>query len=329
MPITIAMYDKSWAHIGPRFRALGLEGMTIATFGKDGAFRIDGKTLAPGEVDVDYLWLSVDINLDQARAAAFETVLKCRSVKILQTFNAGLDDPIYKRIAAKGTRLCNSSAQGIAIAEYVMAQVMSVTHPVALQRKQQARKEWKHTPFRELSQTHWLIVGFGPIGQEVAKRAKVFGAATSVVRRTPTPSPHADRMGTIADITAWLPAADVIVLACALNAQTRGFAGRAFFEAAKAGAILVNVARGALIDDAALMAALDQGRLSTAILDVFHEEPLPVANPLWTHPGVRLTPHTSFAGSGVRGRWDQLFLDNIGRFARGEPLANEVDPRDL
>ena len=96
-----------------------------------------------------------------------------------------------------------------------------------------------------------------------------------------------------------------------------------------AGGILVNVARGGVVDDDALIAALDQGRVATAILDVFHTEPLPEDDPLWAHPGVRLTPHTSFAGDGVQGRWDALFLDNIARFARGEPLEREVDPGAL
>jgi phosphoglycerate dehydrogenase-like enzyme len=119
---------------------------------------------------------------------------------------------------------------------------------------------------------------------------------------------------------------DVIVLACPLNAETRGLAGNQFFSKVKKGAILVNIARGGLIDDAALLASLDAGRLEHAVLDVFHEEPLPVANPFWTHPKVRMTSHTSFAGSGVRERWDNLFLDNIARFVRGEKLVNEVDP---
>ena len=75
--------------------------------------------------------------------------------------------------------------------------------------------------------------------------------------------------------------------------------------------------------------ALDGDRLAAAVLDVFAEEPLPATHPLWSHPKVRLTPHTSFAGSGARGRWDQLFLDNIACFVNGAPLVNEVSPRDL
>ena len=78
-----------------------------------------------------------------------------------------------------------------------------------------------------------------------------------------------------------------------------------------------------------MIEALDSGILSSAILDVFHEEPLPQANPLWTHPNVRITPHTSFAGNGGRDRWDRLFLSNISRFVKGEALGQEVNPKDI
>jgi phosphoglycerate dehydrogenase-like enzyme len=328
MTITVGMYEKSLAHIGSRLDALGLD-LKVVPFDKSGRFQINGVATPPESVDLDYFWLSSHINADNAQKAAFDLALACKSITVLQTFNAGLDNPVYKKISDKGTRICNSSAQGVAIAEYIMAQVLSVTHPVARQRAQQAAKEWKITPFRELSRTHWLIVGYGPIGREVAKRAKAFGAGITVVRRSPETSPIVDKAGTMADLPSLLPDADIIVLACPLNETTRGFAGAEFFGAVKPGAILVNIARGGLIDDAALIAALDSGRLETAILDVFHTEPLPADDPLWSHPGVRLTPHTSFAGDGGRGRWDQLFLDNIARFAKGQPLELEVNPADI
>ena len=328
MTATVAMYDKSYAHIRPRLDALGLD-IVVRTFGKDGKFLIDGAKVAPADVTVDYLWLSSHLNADGFRDGAFELVLNCKSVGVLQTFNAGLDSPFYEKASQKGIRICNSSAQGVAIAEYVFGQVLSVLQPIGQQRALQAAKQWQQTPFREIWQTNWLIIGFGPIGQEVAKRAKAFDATTVVIRRSPQASPLADASGTMADLDEFLPNADVIVMACALNDETRGFAGKAFFDAVKKGAILVNIARGPLIDDAAMIASLDEGRLSTAILDVFHTEPLPPDNPLWSHPKVRMTSHTSFAGSGGRARWDQLFLDNIARFAKGEALAHEVNPRDI
>jgi phosphoglycerate dehydrogenase-like enzyme len=328
MSITVAMYDKSFQHIGDRLAALGLD-IVVHTFDKEGKFLIDGVARAPGELAVDYFWLSSHVNADDAKDSAFAAALACKSVGVLQTFNAGLDDPVYKKIAARGTRIVNSSAQAVAIAEYVMAHVLSLVHPIDLQRKQQAAKHWAITPFRELSRMNWLIVGYGPIGQAIAKRVKAFEATTTVIRRSPQLSCLVDQAGTMADLGRFLPAADVIVLACSLTDETRGFADESFFAAVKQGALLVNIARGALIDDSAMLAALDEGRLAAAVLDVFHTEPLPQDDPLWSHPQVRLTPHTSFAGDGGRGRWDQLFLDNLSRFVNGKTLVSEVDPKDI
>ena len=98
---------------------------------------------------------------------------------------------------------------------------------------------------------------------------------------------------------------------------------------AKKGAILVNTARGPIVDDAALIDALDAGRIGTAILDVFHTEPLPTDDPLWAHPNIRMTPHTSFAGDGVQDRWDKLFLENLLRYVNGEELFNVFKTADL
>lgn len=328
MTVTVAMHERSLAHIRDRLDALKLD-IRVLPFTAEGMFDIDGKAVPPGDVAVDYVWLSSHIGQGGGSAVAFKLVLDCKSVDVLQTFNAGLDHPFYRQAADKGIRICNSSAQSVAIAEYVLGQTMAVLQPIERQRAQQAAKQWQVTRFREISRTHWLIVGYGAIGSEVARRARAFGATISVVRRAPATDAYVDRAGRLDDLPALLPDADVIVLACPLTDATRGVAGERFFAAARPGAILVNIGRGGLVDDAALIAALDAGRLDTAILDVFHTEPLPPEDPLWTHPKVRLTPHTSFAGDGVQERWDRLFLDNIARYVRGEPLARVVDPADI
>ncbi len=326
MPVTVAMYAGSYDNVAERLAALGLD-IAIELFNGDGQFQRDGTAIDPGNVDIDYLWFSPELSGDMK--TAFKVALECRSLKVLQTFNAGLDHPGYKQVAARGIRITNSSAQAIAISEYVMGQVLAVFQPIGEQRRLQVEKCWQRTPFREIAGTNWLIIGFGPIGREVAGRAKAFGATIDVVRRSPETGPTVDRAGTQADLARFLPDADVVVLACPLNEATRGMLDGAFFGQLKTGAVLVNIARGGLIDDAALIAALDDGRAATAVLDVFHAEPLPVDSPLWSHPQIRLTSHTSFAGSGVRSRWEQLFLDNIQRYVRGEALVNEVRPEDI
>jgi phosphoglycerate dehydrogenase-like enzyme len=326
---TLAMYDKGYEHIGKRFEALKLPGVKVITFGKDSRYDIDGRKVAPGEVEVDYLWLNQGIGFDGFQEGAFELALATKRVGVLQTYNAGLDHPFYAQISAKGTRICNSSAQAVAISEYIFAQVLAVMHPIDKQRANQKNRVWEITRYPEISQTTWLVVGFGPIGRELSKRLKAFGAQVHVVRRSPSAEGLADKVGTLGDLPTMLPTADVIVFACPLNAQTRGLADSKFFAAAKKGAIVVNIARGPIIDDDALMAALDAGQLSAAVLDVFHEEPLPTTHAFWGHPKVRMTSHTAFGGSGVRDRWDGLFLDNIQRFVKGEALVNEVDPKSL
>jgi len=328
MPLTVAMHESSLAHIERALQTLSLD-IRVLAFNDAGNFIVDNTEMPASNIEVDYFWLSYHVSGADSKMQACETALQCKSINVLQTFNAGLDDPYYRKLADKGIRICNSSAQAVAISEYVMSQVMSEIHPIRLQRAQQMEKTWQRTPFREISKTNWLIVGYGPIGQGIARRVKAFGASTSIVRRTQTLSEYVDVVGTLADLNTLLPQADIVVLACPLNTATRGIANKEFFSAAKKDCILVNIARGGLIEDTALITALDKDNLACAILDVFHEEPLPEENPLWSHPKVRLTPHTSFNGDGVRDRWDKLFLDNVSRFVNKETLLHEVNPEDI
>lgn len=328
MTVTVALFDAARERLAARLDALDLD-IELRTFDKDGNFNIGGTKVPAAEVEVDYLWLGPDLAGGSLGSLPFDMARNCKKIGVLQTFNAGLDNPVYKEVSDKGVRICNSSAQSVAIAEYVMAHALSMIHPIDQQRALQAKKEWTRTPFREVANTTWLIVGFGPIGTETAKRAKAFGAKINVIRRTPQTSDIVDAAGTMADLGKFVPDADVIVLACALNNETRKFAGADFFGSVKQDAILINIARGALIEDAEMIAALDRGQLAGAALDVFDPEPLPTDNPLWTHPSVRVTAHTSFGGDGTRLRWDELFFDNLPRFVRGDTLLHEVNPADI
>jgi phosphoglycerate dehydrogenase-like enzyme len=328
MTVSVALFDAAYERLGARIETMGLD-IEIRTFDKDGNFDIGGTKIPAAEAEVDYLWLGPDLAGGSLGSLPFDVAIACKKIDVLQTFNAGLDNPAYKKISDKGVRICNSSAQSVAIAEYVMAHALSMIHPIDEQRAHQANKEWKRTPFREVANSNWLIIGFGPIGTETAKRAKAFGATIDVIRRSPKTSEIVDRAGTMADLGKLVPDADVIVMACALNDDTRKFAGEDFFTSIKEGAILVNIARGALIKDSAMIAALDRGQLAGAALDVFDPEPLPTDNPLWDHPKVRLTAHTSFGGDGTRLRWDELFFDNLPRYVRGETLLHEVSPADI
>ena len=266
MPVSVGIYDKSYHALKPRIDALALD-IDIVPFNRDGKFLVDGAIKDPTEVNLDYLWLSPDLSAERIMPMAFELSVRCGSIKVLQTFNAGLDNPAYKQVAEKGVRICNSSAQAVAISEYVLAQVFLHFQPLVEQRELQTARKWQVTPFREIARTNWVIIGYGPIGRATADRAKAFGANITVVRRSPETGASVDRTGTMADLPKFLADADVIILACPLNDTTRGFADKTFFDAIKPGAVLINIARGGLIDDAELMKALDDGRLAGATLD--------------------------------------------------------------
>ena len=205
------------------------------------------------------------------------------------------------------------------------AHVLDLYQGLAERRAAQAAGEWKQLPFCEIAGTRWLLVGYGNIGREIGRRAGAFGAHVTGVRRSGAPAPHADEVCTMSELRDRLGDADVVVLCCPHSSETDRLVDAGFLAAMKQRAVLVNVARGGVVDDAALLAALDSGRVGTAVLDVFEPEPLPRRSRYWTHPSVRLTGHCSFAGNGTRGRADDLFIANLPRYAKGEALVNEVD----
>jgi phosphoglycerate dehydrogenase-like enzyme len=291
----------------------------------DGTIKLDGATVAREAVQPEVVWASLDTFSGNKYETFFGVAMSAPSVKWVQTFNAGIEAPVFRDIVRKGIRLSNSMAQAVAMAEYVMAQVVAEWYPIGQYHAAQTAREWRRVGFRELSQSHWLIIGYGNIGREVAQRAKGFGAKVTGIRRSPKADPFADEMTVLAEVPRLLPDADVAVLACALNDETRDLVGPAFLERMKAGSLLVNVGRGGLVDEAALIAALDRGTPSVAILDVFRKEPLPADSPLWAHKSVRVTSHTSALGSGTLARSDRQFLDNLALYAAGRRLINEVD----
>ncbi len=286
----------------------------------------DGKELSPEDVRPDVAWISTDVFFSPAARDFLLQMIKGPPVKWLQSAAAGFDNPIFQTLAKKAGIYTNSNGAAKGIAEFVFANVIDFFHPNAARRTLQAAHEWKRLAFRDIAQSNWLIIGYGNIGQEVGKRAMAFEANVTGVRRNPAgagPAP-ANAMLRPQDVLAALPRMDVVVLTADSNESNRHMVNAPFLASMKPGSVLVNIARGALIDEAALLDSLSRGLPECAILDVFETEPLPADSPFWDHPRVRLTAHCAAASPMMEPRGDAVFLRNLAHFTAHEPLELRV-----
>jgi phosphoglycerate dehydrogenase-like enzyme len=236
--------------------------------------------------------------------------------------------------AARGIIVTNSRGiQAVPIAEHVMGGLLVLARRFNVMFDAQRDRRWIQN---ELTRDAWpwslqgrkmTILGLGTIGQEVARRAHAFGMSVTGIRRRleqPVP-PFVERMVGPDRLHDALPGCDVLVISAPFISGTDGLIGAREIALLNAGAIIINVARGKIVDEAALIAAIQSGHLGGAVLDVFEREPLDRASPLWGLPNVIISPHSA----GVRpDHWDEvidLFSENLRRFQRGEPLLNMVN----
>lgn len=253
------------------------------------------------------------------------------NIRWLHTASAGVDHvltPVVRERCERGDLTLTDSgpAFGIAIGEFVLAWMLAVSHRLYDLQDAQEAKRWQSLHHAELFGQTAGIIGLGPIGQGIAERCRAFGMRTLGLRRTDSPSPFVDETLTGKNgLEKLLDEADWVVVAAALTGETRALLGAGQFGRMKETAYLVNIARGGLVDEPALIAALQNHDIAGACLDVFATEPLPESSPLWELPNVHIAPHNSSGwASGLRERQKRLFLENVARFAAGEPLAGAV-----
>jgi phosphoglycerate dehydrogenase-like enzyme len=318
----VLIYEPSFRRIEGRLSAL--RDLEVVLMARDGAVSLNGAPVSPEDAAPEVGWTNADLFGDAPIRAYISALLKSPNLKWVQSGAAGFDDPIFRRIVEKGARLTTNHSQAVGISEYVLASVLDHLQRGSERRAAQAEGRWARLPYREVAGSHWLIVGFGAIGQAVARKARAFDARVTGVRRSPGSHDAADAMATPDELQYVLGDADVVVLCAPLSSGTTNLVDAKFLAAMKPGSVLVNVGRGGLIDEAALLAALDKGVPEQAILDVFATEPLPADSPFWRHPRVTLTGHASALGSGLAARGDALFLANLAGYLAGEPLANAV-----
>jgi phosphoglycerate dehydrogenase-like enzyme len=220
---------------------------------------------------------------------------------------------------------CGRGVASEEIADYVIAAIYLQAKDLERFRAR-SLAEWKQAPLGRVTGSTVGIIGLGAIGTAVARRALALGARVVATRRRqdlPNPVPGAELVD---DLKAVAAAADHLVLALPATDATRSLIDAALLSHAKPTAHLINVARGSVLDQDALLDALDAGRFGFATLDVTEPEPLPAEHRLWTHPRVRLTPHISSNYTLVRGALLEKVTQNLDRFVRGEALADVVDP---
>jgi len=262
-----------------------------------------------------------------------EVLAAGRGIRWVQVLSAGVERCVgIPGFAERGIALSNmQKIAGPVMSEHVLAFMFGLARGLATYVPLQARGEWKDDAVPDarmwsLEGKTLLVVGLGGIGTETAKRAHALGMNVIAIRNSGRTGPATvSEVGLGADLHAFAARADVIVNTLPLTAQTTRVFDKAFFDAAKRGALFINVGRGASVVTADLVAALEDGRIGGAGLDVTDPEPLPADHPLWRAPNVLITPHVSATTDlGEEPRW-LIARENLNRYATGGKLLSEVD----
>jgi phosphoglycerate dehydrogenase-like enzyme len=292
----------------------------------DGGLRDEsGAAVGPEAADPEIAWGTSDLFREGAPLRRFFSVmLKSPTLRWFQSPAAGYDDGVFETLAGHGVRITNAHVNSLPIAEFVMRAVLDEFQEASTWRDLAQSRSWRIHDWREVSGTTWVIVGLGGIGTEVALRAQAFGAHVIGCRRHPSQADPTDRTVTPGELHSVLGLGDVVVLAAPATSKTANLVDGPFLARMPSGSLLVNVARGSLVDERALLESLDSGHLRAAILDVFREEPLPVDHPFWSHASVRVTPHNAAGGIGRLSRQAVLFAENLDRYLHRQSLLHDV-----
>jgi phosphoglycerate dehydrogenase-like enzyme len=324
----VILSEFAWKTYGEILRA-AVPGIVPLIVTKDSVPDLNG-----GEIG----FVTRDIYLGGTRAKPAPAFL--RYIDILRTapdmkwahiFPAGADHYLYVEMLKQGLRITSSAgANTEVVAHSAMSGLLALARQVPRSIDSQRRHAWEplfggNEP-RDLVGQHAVVVGLGPIGQEIGKLCHAFGLTVTGVRQTkdlPAPAGF-ERSVTYADLDEILPQADWLILSCPLSDVTRRMIDAAKFARLPRGAMLVNVARGEVVAQADMLAALKSGALAAAYLDVFEVEPLPADSEFWDLPNVIITSHSAAASDGHGRRVARSFAGNLRRWVAGEPLLNET-----
>jgi phosphoglycerate dehydrogenase-like enzyme len=298
--------------------------------------------LATQRTDGDVAFISREVTgtstkheIHPALQQVYTLLRQSPALKWVHIHSAGADRQIYLDLLAKGVQISTSSgANAQVVATVALAGILALARRFPLLWAEQQSRQWipmmgDRMP-RDLPGQTATVVGWGPIGQKLGSLLQALGMNVVAVRQQaqtqpPKPSdPQSVEMVTFEDWQKMLPKTDWLVLACPLTSKTRQLVNAQALALLPTGAHLVNVARGEVVDEPALIAALQSGQLGGAFLDVFAHEPLPQDSPLWAMPQVMVTPHAAGHSDGNENRVAQMFLDNLRSWVNDQPLRNRV-----
>ena len=290
--------------------------------------------VASGRNDVDVAFISREVTglstkheLAPSLQACYEVLRRSASLRWVHIHSAGADRDIYVELRARGVTVTTSSgANAEVVAQTALAGLLALAR--RFPQLMAAQREHRWAPLlggrlpRDLGGQTAVLLGWGPIGQRLGAFLRLLGLKLIVVRtQAAAPGDGIETVG-FEDFQAVLPHADWLLLACPLTDKTRRLVDARALAALPAGAGLINVARGEVVVEADLIAALQSGRLGGAFLDVFEHEPLAADSPLWDLPQVIATPHSAGHSDGNEARVAAMFLDNLRRWCAGEGLRN-------
>jgi phosphoglycerate dehydrogenase-like enzyme len=272
---------------------------------------------------IDIAFFSSDVWPDRPRGLVI-SILKATHLKWMHTFSAGVDSPFFLDLIKKGITLTNSSgAAASPIAQTAILYMLALSRNVRAWFEHQDNKEWERHEFTELDGARLAVIGMGPIGEEIARLGVALNMQVEAIRRSPTGKEPCPTFGfdRLSDV---LGRADWVVLALPLTPETQNLFNEQLFARMKTGAHFINVGRGELVDESALIHALHSQHLAGAALDVFATEPLPEDSPLWAMPNVIITPHSSGASMKSGLRTEELFVSNFALFVENKTMHNVV-----
>ncbi len=273
---------------------------------------------------------AADVLYDVDRPLASQLPELAPRLRWIQFTSSGVGPFVLKNgLNRPGLVLTNAAGiHAVPLAEHVLLSLLYFWKDVPARQRDQRAHVWERYAGRELRGATVLVVGMGAVGQEIARTCRANGLRVNGMRRRPVADPaslHADAVLTPDRLLDVLPDVDAVVLIAPHTPETDGMFGSDAFAAMKPGAVLVNIARGALVDQTALVAALRSGHLGGAALDVAAVEPLPTESPLWDLPNVLITAHSASTVDTENERLTDLFCDNLRRFLDGAPLRNVLE----